>query len=159
MHQRRLERSTANRVIAGVCGGLAEYLAVDATLVRVFFVIATVVTAFLFLLVYIVLLVLMPLPGQRAPIDDLWPGARTDSGTPPAPTAEGAPADVPPPPPPTDPEAADRRRNTVAYVLIALGFVFLLGNLGAFRFVQWSVIWPLVVIALGVLLLVQRTRP
>src|SRR5438270_340678 len=39
---RRLERSRANRVIAGVCGGLGEYLDIDATFVRV----AMVVLAF-----------------------------------------------------------------------------------------------------------------
>ena len=31
---RRLQRSAYNRKIAGVCGGLAEYFGVDATLVR-----------------------------------------------------------------------------------------------------------------------------
>ncbi len=35
---RRLRRSTTNRIIAGVCGGIAEYLNVDATLVRLAFV-------------------------------------------------------------------------------------------------------------------------
>jgi len=35
---RRLTRSTTNRMIAGVCGGIAEYLNVDATLVRLAFV-------------------------------------------------------------------------------------------------------------------------
>jgi phage shock protein PspC (stress-responsive transcriptional regulator) len=155
--QRRLERSTTNRVVAGVCGGLADYLAVDATLVRVFFVIATVVTAFLFLLVYIVLLILMPLPGQRAPIDDLWPSARTgdpgDAGTS---VVEG---EAPRAAPRANGHDVDRRRNTFGYVLVALGLVFLLGNLGAFRFVQWQFIWPIALISLGVLLLVQRTRP
>ena len=156
--QRRLERSNTNRVVAGVCGGLAEYLALDATLVRVFFVIATVVTAFLFLLVYIVLLILMPLPGQRPAIDDLWPGARTVDPTaaPPGSAAEGAPAYSAPP---VSAHDADRRRNTIGYVLVALGFIFLVGNLGAFRFVQWQLIWPAVLIAIGVLVLVQRSRP
>jgi phage shock protein PspC (stress-responsive transcriptional regulator) len=160
--QRRLERSTTNRVISGVCGGLADYLAVDATLVRVFFVIATVVTAFLFILVYIVLLILMPLPGQRPPIDDIWPSARTgDPATGATDTeagVEAAPSGAPPRPP-MNAHDAERRRNTIGYVLVALGFVFLLGNLGAFRLVQWQFIWPLVFVALGVLLLVQRTRP
>jgi phage shock protein PspC (stress-responsive transcriptional regulator) len=32
---RRLRRSTQDRRIAGVCGGLAEYFGVDATAVRV----------------------------------------------------------------------------------------------------------------------------
>src|SRR5882762_11437825 len=63
----RLERSTTNKVVAGVCGGIAEYLQVDATLVRVFFVVGTIVTGGLGLLGYIVLVVLMPLPGQPAP--------------------------------------------------------------------------------------------
>ena len=31
----RLERSTRNKVVAGVCGGIGEYLQVDPTLVRV----------------------------------------------------------------------------------------------------------------------------
>lgn len=35
---KRLLRSTTNKTIAGVCGGLAEYLSVDATVVRVLFV-------------------------------------------------------------------------------------------------------------------------
>lgn len=158
---RRLERSNSSRVVAGVCGGLAEYLAIDATLVRAFFVVATILTAFLFILVYIVLLILMPLPGQRPPIDDLWPSARTGepSGPVAAPAAEGETASAASATPRTNDRGVERRRNTIGYVLVALGFVFLLGNLGAFRFVQWQVIWPAVLIALGVLLLVQRTRP
>ena len=35
---KRLMRSTTNKTIAGICGGLAEYLGVDATIVRVLFV-------------------------------------------------------------------------------------------------------------------------
>jgi phage shock protein C len=151
---RRLERSATNRVISGVCGGVAEYLAIDATLVRVFFVFCTIVTAFLFILVYIALLVLMPLPGERPMIDDLWPNART-GGDPAAVTPAGDAAGRRPAHANGD---ADRRRNTIGYVLVALGLVFLLSNVGAFRFVQWSLVWPLVLVAIGVLLLVQRTR-
>ena len=33
--EKKLYRSTANKTIAGVCGGLAEYLNIDATIVRV----------------------------------------------------------------------------------------------------------------------------
>jgi len=36
--QRKLYRSTTQKMIAGVCGGWAEYLNVDVTLVRLVFV-------------------------------------------------------------------------------------------------------------------------
>ena len=35
MNEKRLYRSRNNRVICGVCGGIAKYLEIDATLVRV----------------------------------------------------------------------------------------------------------------------------
>lgn len=34
---KRLYRSQNNKVIAGVCGGLAEYFAIDPTIVRLIF--------------------------------------------------------------------------------------------------------------------------
>jgi phage shock protein C len=60
---RRLTRSRKHKMIAGVCGGIAEYLEVDPTVVRVVYVIASLLSAaFPGLLAYIVLLFLMPLP-------------------------------------------------------------------------------------------------
>jgi phage shock protein PspC (stress-responsive transcriptional regulator) len=57
----RLCRSRRNRVIAGVCGGLAEWLGWDPTLVRVLYVAVSVFSAaFPGILVYLVLWVLMP---------------------------------------------------------------------------------------------------
>jgi phage shock protein C len=147
--QKRLERSVANRVVAGVCGGLADYFLIDATLVRVFFVFATIITGGVFFLAYIAGILLMPLPDQPTPF--------VRSTTPPP--AEGAgTATTAPIAAPRDPEAEERRRNTIGYLLVALGGIFLLANLGAFRFVRGEVAWPLVLIAIGVLLLVQRAR-
>src|SRR6266496_2599957 len=40
---RKLYRSRTNRKLAGVCGGLAEYFNTDATLIRVLFVVLTVI--------------------------------------------------------------------------------------------------------------------
>lgn len=37
---RRLTRSTSDRKIAGVCGGIAQYLYVDPTVVRIIFLLA-----------------------------------------------------------------------------------------------------------------------
>lgn len=156
----RLERSNTNRVFAGVCGGIAEYLAVDATLVRVVFVVTAFVTFGLGLLLYIVLLILMPQPGQPAPF--LKPSAsdttadttaRMEADSSATPESTVAPVD-----PAVREAEAERRRMAFGYVLIGLGVVFLLSNVGAFRFVQWHVVWPVVLIAIGVLFLVQRVR-
>jgi phage shock protein PspC (stress-responsive transcriptional regulator) len=143
----RLERSTTNRVIAGVCGGIAEYLQVDPTLVRVFFVIAAFLTAGLGILGYVALMLLMPLPGRPAPFVGPTAGA-----------ASASDAMEPVSPAPGDPLVTENRRATFGYFLIALGVVFMLANLGAFRIVRWDFVWPLVLVGLGVLLLTQRMR-
>jgi len=39
---RKLYRSRSNRQLAGVCGGLAEYFSMDATLLRVLFIVLAV---------------------------------------------------------------------------------------------------------------------
>ena len=56
-----LRRSSRNRVLAGVCGGLAEWLGWDVTLVRVLYVVVSVLSvAFPGILVYLVLWLVMP---------------------------------------------------------------------------------------------------
>ena len=51
MENRRLTRSN-DRMIAGVCSGIAEYFGWDITLVRILYVLATVCTAFSGTIVY-----------------------------------------------------------------------------------------------------------
>jgi phage shock protein PspC (stress-responsive transcriptional regulator) len=156
----RLERSSTNRVIAGVCGGIAEYLAVDPTLVRVAFVVMGFFGG-VGILAYIVLLILMPQPGQPAPFAKAAPSdtstdttARIDGDS----TTTPQSTSVTPVDPAVREAEAERRRTAVGYLLIALGVVFLLSNVGAFRLVQWQLVWPFVLIGIGVLFLVQRVR-
>ena len=59
--ENRLLRSRSNRMIAGVCGGLADWLGWDPTLVRILYVFISIVSAaFPGLLVYLILWLLMP---------------------------------------------------------------------------------------------------
>mgnify|MGYP000841396397 CR=1 FL=1 len=44
---KRLYRSSDNRVFAGICGGLGEYFDVDPTVVRVVYVLLSLLTAFM----------------------------------------------------------------------------------------------------------------
>jgi phage shock protein PspC (stress-responsive transcriptional regulator) len=56
-------RKSKNRMIAGVCGGIAEWLGWDPTLVRVLYVLVSICSAaFPGILVYIILWIVMPNP-------------------------------------------------------------------------------------------------
>jgi phage shock protein PspC (stress-responsive transcriptional regulator) len=56
-----LKRSRRHRVIAGVCGGLAEWLGWNVTLVRVLYIVLSLLSAaFPGILVYVILWIVMP---------------------------------------------------------------------------------------------------
>ena len=56
-----LRRSRRHRMLAGVCGGLAEWLGWDPTLVRVLYVVVSILSAaFPGAVVYLILWVVMP---------------------------------------------------------------------------------------------------
>ncbi len=59
METKRLYRSNTDKMIGGVCGGLAQYLTVDPTLVRLVFV-ALALLGGPGLLIYLILLILTP---------------------------------------------------------------------------------------------------
>ena len=56
---RRLTRS-ADRILAGVCGGIANYLGVDPTAVRVAYVLLTVLTCVSGILAYLIMWLIIP---------------------------------------------------------------------------------------------------
>src|SRR5689334_2470830 len=67
----RLERSVDDRVLAGVCGGIAEHFAIDATIVRVAAVVLTIFGG-AGVLLYIVGWVMLPEQGHRHSYADGW---------------------------------------------------------------------------------------
>ncbi len=60
MNSRRLTRSN-NRMIAGVCAGIAEYFGWDVTVTRIVYVVISILSvAFPGILVYLILWLVMP---------------------------------------------------------------------------------------------------
>jgi len=57
--KKRLYRSELNKVIAGVCGGLGDYLGIDPVFIRIFFILWTVLGE-MGVLAYLILWVVMP---------------------------------------------------------------------------------------------------
>jgi phage shock protein PspC (stress-responsive transcriptional regulator) len=60
-----LYRSEKNRKILGVCGGLSEYFEIDATLIRIIWLIFAIFGGGLFLLLYFILYFIIPLNNSK----------------------------------------------------------------------------------------------
>jgi phage shock protein PspC (stress-responsive transcriptional regulator) len=75
---KRLERSKSNRVLGGVCAGVANYLNMDPTLVRVLTVVISLFTGVPIIL-YIIALFLMPEEGSQ-PASPTYPGVAGPQG-------------------------------------------------------------------------------
>lgn len=66
-NNKKLTRASAgNRMVAGVCVGIADYFGWDPTLLRIVYVLATIFTAFAGIIIYIILWIVMP---ERRPGD------------------------------------------------------------------------------------------
>ena len=162
-----------DRILGGVCSGLAAGLHVDPLWVRLGFVLLAFLQG-VGLLIYIVLWLVMPeqVDGQdatRSGFDSMSADLRriggefrgtfggstqtqAAAGNSPATSGEVTPSE----PSPSSPAApAGRQSIVLGVVLVVVGLVILGANTGL---VQWSIIWPAVLIVLGVLLLARTIQ-
>ena len=129
--KRMLYRHPTDKVIGGVCGGIAEYFGWDPVLVRVLWVVATFATWGGGFLAYILLALFLPTGDNK--VGQLRPPAL---------------------------ELSQKGVTWAAGVLMALGGLWLLANLGilpglwgAFWTIVAVIFWPAVLIGAGYLLL------
>jgi phage shock protein C len=125
----RLYRSRSEKMVFGVAGGLAGYLGVDPALVRLAFVLTTMVHC-IGLLAYLILAVVVP----------LRPTGEAESSVPALQAYPG------------------RNKQIVGFLLIGAGLLVLMGNLGIWRFLDWGLFWPLGLVVVGLLLLTKAWR-
>lgn len=133
----RLYRSTTDKVIGGVCGGLGTYLNLDPVVVRILFVLLAVFGGS-GVLVYIILWIVIPEQkytfGTKVGEEEIGINVNPDVAA--------------------DPIVSDRRKNSsliAGIALIAFGLLFLLDRLIP-MYDLWD-FWPLLLIAAGVLLI------
>ena len=185
-HPRQLVRSSHDRLWAGVAGGLAEYFDIDATLTRIVWVAVTILTGGLAIPAYLLLWVLIPRDDRLDPFGHRSPwsssaaprpaesvagsGVTTaddELGATAAATRKGAgePSLFTAPPPGWEAEQPRftgehpaRRQRSTGLILVVLGCLFLAGNMGLFRWVDWHTMWPLMLVLVGVAMLVGQGR-
>lgn len=58
--EKKLRRPRTGRMLAGVCAGIANYFALDPTVIRVAYTLATVFTAFSGVIIYFLLMLIIP---------------------------------------------------------------------------------------------------
>jgi len=175
-------RRGSDRIVAGVCSGLGDYFHLDHTLVRVVFAVLTIASAGAGVVLYLILWFLMEPPGvgSAAPrtISDrvrqmgdevrrefrggLF-GPHTAS-----PTPEPSPGARPPGTPAPEPRPGFKWGGRygggrpsglwAGILLIALGAYFLAANLGFLDGFRGDIFWPVVLIAIGLLVLFRRAR-
>ena len=185
---RRLYRTRHDRMLGGVAAGLAAYFDLDPVLVRLVWVAGAVLTGGLIAAAYILLWIIVPQEGYagsssdvvRDNVNEMAAEARrvagdvrealrreptaTEAGqSDEVSTAASADTTVARPPveilSPVETEEAHRRRTmTGGVILLVLGLLFLAANLGFFRWFNWGLYWPLVLVAVGALLLWNRRR-
>ena len=133
MTTKRLFRSTDERMVAGVCGGLAEYFEVDPTVMRVAFVLLTLFDG-IGMAIYILMWIIVP---ERATLKraDKEDKAATESKA----TAESVA---------TDDQKGGQSRAFWGVVLILLGGVLLLQQLLPWR-VDVDLLLPTILVAVG----------
>ena len=131
---RKLYRSDREKWIAGVLGGLGEYLGIDPTILRIAYIIFSIASGgFPGIVGYILAVIIIPKP----PLG-YQPAAATPETAPSAQASSTAEAEKP-----------SNAPLVVGIILIAIGALFLFNN---FIDIRWHLFWPAILIILGLLL-------
>lgn len=136
MENKKFERSSTNRVIGGVCAGLADYLNLDIALMRVLFVVAAFCGSFGFWL-YIILWIVIP-SQKLLNFDNMQQEESTIDIT------------------PDEKRGSSKGAITISIILIVIGLIALMDN---FLYIDWIwKLWPVILIALGVVIIINTQK-
>jgi len=159
--ERRLYRSRNNRMIAGVCGGLAAYFNIDPTIVRLIAVLSIFLHGF-GILAYIILAIVVPLESSkttepretiRENVEEIKNSASKLGGELRSTfSPEKGESTV-------SPKANSHILNIIGVIIIVFGLIFLLSSFfNIFWWFSWSYLWPLILVAIGALIILSSIR-
>jgi phage shock protein PspC (stress-responsive transcriptional regulator) len=158
--EKKLQRDTQHKMIAGVCAGLADYLNMDVTLVRVLFLV-TVIFHGCGVIPYLVLWAVLPKKiysfggpqGFNAPPQS-FNNPTVDYTVPSQPYTDYSV----PPQPAMPPKKASNASIIVGMALVAFGAFFLLDEFDIIPDWQFDRLWPVLFIIGGVVMVFSRRK-
>ncbi|HEX9897305.1 MAG TPA: PspC domain-containing protein [Dehalococcoidales bacterium] len=159
--ENKLYRSDKDRMLLGVCGGLAKYFGIDSSWMRIIVILLAIVTGGVGALVYLIMAFIVPLEGStktspKEIVLDNVEEAKT--------TAEGLGQNIRDTLSGKKPESQEieqaqaKRRNIFGVILIVVGIFLLLGTFGIFHWANWAVIWPILLIVIGLLIILSISK-
>ncbi len=134
---KKLYRSSTDRVIGGVCGGLGEYFEIDPIVFRLIFILLAVFGAS-GVVVYLVMWILIPEKGEKRSKEV---GENIKSG------ADKMASEL------KEASGTNNFRLVGGLIIILLGVSFLLQEFFPFWHVGFDKLWPLIIIAVGIAIL------
>lgn len=141
---RTLHRSSTNKVVAGVAGGLGEYFDVDPTIIRIAFILLSVFGGS-GILIYLVLWLIMPKTDSTGlPKDHLRNSVNEMRDS-----FKGFAEDI------KSGSNMGERRKWLGIVILVLGLAALFDSFG-FGFSEGNKLWPIILIVLGLIALSRR---
>lgn len=150
----RITKSKTDRVIDGVCGGLAEYFGIDSLLVRLVFVALFFISG-IGIILYIVLMIIMPKAQsiEQSPKETIQENVR-EMGERVKEAGKGLGSALTT----NEEEKHSHSSGWLGILLILIGIIFLLKNLNLIRWLNEDLIWPIIIILVGAWLLIKRWR-
>lgn len=150
----RITKSKTDRVIDGVCGGLAEYFGIDSLLVRLAFVALMFING-MGVILYIILMIIMPKAENldQSPKETIQENVQEMSERIKEAGEELGTA--------FSRKTEEKHPNRAVWfgiLLVMIGVIFLLKNLNLIRWVDNDLLWPLIIILIGAWLLIKRWR-
>ncbi|VVB89174.1 PspC domain protein [uncultured archaeon] len=150
----RIFKSKTDSIIDGVCGGLAEYFGIDSLIVRLVFV-ALFFIGGIGLILYIVLMIIMP----NADKSDLSPKETIQDNVQNITervkeAGEGLGTAFSK----DNEEKHSKHAGWLGIFLILIGIIFLLDNFNMISWIKKDLLWPLIIIFIGLWLLIRRWR-